>query len=334
MSIISFLRSKSFIYHLILSIAFGIALLWISLQLLEGFTRHGRYIEVPNIEGMTKDQAQQVLKRMNLRAVINDSIYDTARDKGTVASQNPLPGAEVKRNRAIYLTTVAILPEMASMPDLTDLSFRQAQALLQTYGLNVGRLEYVPSIARNAVLQQKYNNGTIQPGTQVEKGTRIDLVLGSGEGSSYVSVPLVIGKTREEAVRIINASSLNVGQEVFLDESMENVRVYRQSPNSLNRKEKIAMGSTVDLYYRAVSDFNFDTYTQEVLGTNTPNLIGKTPWEVMEILDELLLILGEEVFEGNATTQNARVYRQSPDPKEQPSILKGTEVKVWYNKPE
>jgi eukaryotic-like serine/threonine-protein kinase len=333
MSIISFVKSKNFIFHLILSIVFGIVLLWLSLKMLENFTRHDRYIQVPSVEGMSREQAQQVLKRMNLRAVINDSIYDTSREKGSVASQNPVPGAEVKKNRAIYITTVAVMPEMVPMPDLTDLSFRQAQALLLTYGLSVGKLEYVASIARNAVLQQKFNNGTIQPGTQVEKGTRIDLVLGSGEGSSYVNVPLIIGKSREEAIRIINASSLNVGQEVFLDESMENVRVYRQSPNTLNRKEKVAMGSTIDLYYRSVNDFNFESYTQEVLGTATPNLIGKTPWEVMDILEESLLILGEEVFEGNATTQNARVYKQSPDPQEQPNILRGTEVKIWYHNP-
>jgi eukaryotic-like serine/threonine-protein kinase len=332
MSIISFLKSKTFRIHFVLALALGIVLLWVSLRALNTFTRHGRYIQVPSVEGMNREQAQQVLKRINLRPVINDSIYDTSREKGSVASQNPLPGAEVKKNRAIYLTTIAIMPEMVPMPDLTDLSFRQAQALLQTYGLRVGRLEYIPNIAKNAVLQQKFNNGSIQPGSQVEKGTAIDLVLGSGEGSSYVSVPLVIGRTRDEAIRIINASSLNIGQEVFLDESMENVRVYRQSPNVMNSKEKAAMGSTIDLYYRSASEFNFENYTQEVLGTTTPNLIGKTPWEVMQILEEALLVIGEEVFEENSTTQNARVYRQSPDPNEQPSILKGTQVNVWYRK--
>jgi eukaryotic-like serine/threonine-protein kinase len=332
MNLITFLKSKTFRLHLIIAIVSGIVLLWVSLKMLDQFTRHGRTVEVPNLVGLNREQAQQVLKRMNLRPVINDSIFDTTREKGSVASQNPLAGAEVKKNRTIYLTTVAILPEMVAMPDLTDLSFRQAQALLQAHGLLVGQLEYVPNIARNAVLQQKFNRGTIQPGTSIEKGTAINLVLGTGVGSSFVTVPLVIGKTREEAIALINSSSLNVGQEVYLDDTNENLRVYQQSPNALKIREKVSMGSTIDLYYRSTETFNFDEYTKEILSAATPNLIGKTPWEVQEILESSLLILGEEVFENNATTQNARVYRQSPDSKEQPTILRGSQIDIWYTK--
>ncbi len=334
MKIIAFFKSKTFRNHLLLAIAAGIALLWFSIKGLDIYTRHGRTIEVPDLDGMEQKQAEQVLKRMNLQPVINDSIFDSSREKGTVAGQNPIAGAEVKRNRTIYLTTVALLPEMVAMPDLTDLSFRQAQSSLETYGLKVGNLEYVPDIARNAVLQQKYNQGTIQPGTPIEKGTTIDLVLGTGEGSSYVNVPLVIGKSREEAIRMINTSSLNVGQEVFMDEDTDSVKVYRQSPNVLNRPQQISMGSKVDLYYRSAEEFDFEEYTRELLSVPTPNLIGKSPREVQETLEETLLILGEEIFEEGATSQNAKVYRQEPDFEEEPTILRGTEIKLWYNSEE
>jgi eukaryotic-like serine/threonine-protein kinase len=333
MSLLSFIKSKTFRYHFLLALAAGIAFLWFSFKALDVYTRHGRTIEVPDLSGMNKEEAHRALKKIDLRMVINDSIFDTTREKGSVASQNPAAGAEVKKNRAIYLTTVAVLPEMVAMPDLTDLSFRQAQALLLTYGLEVGQLDYVANIARNAVLQQKYNNGTIQPGTLVEKGTRINLVLGTGVGSSYVNVPLVIGRPRDEAIRLINSSSLNIGQEVFLDETEENLMVYRQSPNVLNRPQKVAMGSTVDLYYRSSDNFDFQEYAEEVLGVPTPNLLGKTPLDVFEILEEQLLVLGEEVFEDNSTTENARVIRQSPDPTEQPNILRGTQIDIWYGKP-
>lgn len=334
MSLITFIKSKTFRNHFLLALAAGIALLWFSLQALDAYTRHGRTIEVPELDGMSTEQAKQVLKEMNLEPVINDSIFDTNREKGSVAAQNPVAGSEVKRNRTIYLTTVAILPEMVAMPDLTDLSSRQAQSLLETYGLKVGNLEYVSNIARNAVLQQKYKDGTIQPGTPVEKGTRIDLVLGTGVGSSNVNVPLVIGKTREEAIRLINSSSLNIGEEVFLDDNKENPRVFRQSPNVLNNQQRVSMGSNVDLYYRSADEFDFEEYTRELLGVATPDLTGKTPWEVIELLEESVLVLGEEKFEEGATTQNARVYKQEPDFNENPTILRGTEINVWYRKQE
>ncbi len=330
MSLLSFLKSKTFRLHILIAIALGIVVLWLSFKGLELYTRHGRTIEVPDLDRMELEQAQQVLRRMNLTPVVNDSIFDTTREKGTVAVQNPAAGEEVKRNRSIYLTTVAILPEMVAMPDLTDLSFRQAQAMLHTHGLLVGQLDYVPNIARNAVLQQKYNQGTIQPGTPIEKGTRINLVLGTGVGSSNVNVPLVIGKTREEATMLINSSSLNIGQEVFMDEDTENVRVYRQSPNVLNNKKSVSMGSTVDLYYRSAEEFDFEEYTRQLLGVNTPDLTGKTQAEVMETLENSLLVPGKEVFENGATIENARVYKQLPDFNEQPLILRGSEIDVWY----
>lgn len=331
MSLITFLKSKTFRYHLLIAIGSGVILLWLSLRLLDIYTRHGKTIEVPDLDGLSKNDAMQVLSRMDLRPVINDSIFDTTREKGSVASQNPEAGVEVKRNRAIYLTTVAILPEMVAMPDLIDLSFRQAEALIQAYGLRVGKLEYVPSIARNAVLQQQFNEGSIQPGTPIEKGTPIDLVLGTGEGSNYVNVPLVIGKTREEAIRMINLSSLNVGQEVFMDDNMENLRVYRQTPDVITSSRQLAMGSTVDLFYRSDDEFDFEEYSEEVLSVENPDLTGKTPWEVLEILENSLLLLGEEVFEDNVTTQNARVYRQEPDFREEPNIFRGTTINIWYN---
>jgi eukaryotic-like serine/threonine-protein kinase len=330
MNFLSFLKSKTFGIHILLAIAAGIVLLWVSLKALEVYTMHGRTITVPSLERMSPAEARRTLDRLNLRMVINDSIFDASREKGTVASQNPSAGLAVKKNRTIYLTTIAVMPEMVAMPDLTDLSSRQAIALLETYGLKVGKLDYVPNIARNAVLQQLYNNGTIEPGTMIEKGTPITLVLGSGTADNRVNVPLLVGKTREEAILLLNMSSLNVGQEYYLDDDHYNVRVFRQSPNVLERRTMLAMGSPVDLYYRSEVDFDFEEYVNDVLSVITPDLYGKTPEEVFEILQNLNLTTGEEVFERNVSVQRARAYKQDPDFANSPSILKGSKINVWY----
>ncbi|MFW6248652.1 MAG: PASTA domain-containing protein, partial [Bacteroidota bacterium] len=212
MSVIDFLKSKTFLIHLVLAIAFAIAVLWFALKLLDIYTMHGKTITVPDLKGIETEEANK------LRAVINDSVFDSTGEKGTISSQNPDAGKEVKKNRTVYLTTVAILPEMVEMPDLNDLSLRQALAILENYGLKVGKLEYVPNIARDNVLKQKYNNGTIEPGTRIEKGTALDLELGTGESGDMVTVPFMVGKPREAAIMLLNQSSLNIGEEVFLDD--------------------------------------------------------------------------------------------------------------------
>ncbi|MFN3556771.1 MAG: PASTA domain-containing protein [Bacteroidales bacterium] len=334
MSILSFLKSKTFRYHVLYAIAAVIVLLWLSLKVLDIYTMHGRTIEVPNLDGLQTEQAERMLRRANLRAVINDSIFDSQREKGTIASQNPAPGIAVKKNRTVYLTTVAILPEMVAMPDLTDLSLRQALAVLETYGLKPGRLEYVPNIALNAVLQQKFNRATIEAGTLVEKGTAIDLVLGDGAGTSdnQVLVPLLIGKTREEAIQLLNSSSLNLGQEIFLDDDQEDLRVYRQSPSVQQRRLRVSPGTAVDLYYRSAAAFDFDTYLAENLSVTTPDLTGKTPEEVFKILQDNFLVLDKEVYEFNVPASQARVFRQDPDALDQPQVTRGTRFNIWYRR--
>lgn len=331
MSIIRFLKSKTFFIHLGLAIAFGIAFLWFSLKMLDLYTMHNKTIEVPDLDGLDQQVAIEVLEDHNLNAVINDSIFDSDREKGTVSSQNPPAGEAVKKNRTVYLTTVAILPEMVEMPDLADLSLRQALAIIDNYGLEVGKLEYIPNIARDNVLQQKYNNGTIQPGTLIEKGTAIDLVLGTGMQGNTVVVPFLVGMPKKEANFTINRLSLNIGEEVYLDpEDSPDLRVYSQEPGMESSLTRLELGSEIDLVYRSGENFDFQTYMEENLSIPNPVLSGLSPVEVFETLRNVSLVLGEELYDGNVSDARAVAYKQQPDPEEEPTVIKGTTINVWY----
>ena len=111
-----------------------------------------------------------------------DSIYDSEKVPGTVLDQDPAPNSNVKENRMIYLTINATQPPDVKMPDLVDVSFRQAEAMLQSFGLITGEITYKADLAKNAVLEQRYRNKIIKPGTMLPKGSEIDLVLGDGLG--------------------------------------------------------------------------------------------------------------------------------------------------------
>ena len=327
-----FITSKLFIKQLLLAASAAIAVIWISLKLLDAYTLHGHSITVPNLEGYSESDIRHLLSNMHLTYKINDSIFDEGRPKGSIAAQNPAAGTQVKKNRTIYLTMVAYLPEMIPMPDLNDLSLRQAVALLETYGLRVGILENRPDIAKNAVLQQKYKNGIIEPGTLVEKGTPIDLVVGQGLGDHRVFVPNLIGRSRHEAINILNAANLNIGNEIFLDNDPldENLKVYRQTPNPLLQDHFLQAGSTVDIYYRSADLFDFKAYLEELISTSAPSLYGKSPQEVEELLDEMDLELGNEFFEDNVSRDQARAYRYSPESLQQAKAQGISRVDVWY----
>lgn len=325
-----FLFSRHFLRQLVIAAALGVIIIWGSLKLLDLYTLHGQSIQVPDLEGYMEKEAGEILSSLDLRYVINDSLFDESRPEGSIAWQDPAPKTEVKRNRTIYLTTVAVLPEMVPMPDLVDLSHRHAMSILETHGLTVGRLEYQPDIARGAVLKQKFNEGIIEPGTPVQKGTAIDLVLGEGLDENITIVPVVIGMAREEAIRALNRAALNVGKEAIMDDNKENIKVYLQDPDPLDGAQYVQAGSTVDLFYRSTDVFDFEEYLEQLLSVPMPNLLGLSPREVQMILEKSELEIGMEAFEEGASRDNARVYRQEPEYQEGMIIPKGRSIDIWY----
>lgn len=330
MSLRQFILSRVFLKHLLFAASLSVIIIWGALKVLDIYTLHGRTIKVPVLEGYHPEVAGALLTEKNLRYVVIDSVFDNTRERGTVALQDPVPGTEVKRNRTIYLTTVAVMPEMVPMPDLTDLSRRQAVTLLETHGLRVGRIEYRPDIARNAVLEQKFNDGIIEAGAPVAKGTSIDLVLGEGLGENITVVPFVIGMKPEEAARTLIRASLNVGEEIYMGESSENPKVYLQEPDPLEKPVYLQAGSMIDLFYRSADDFDFEAYLVELLSVPVPRLIGKTPDEVRILLEGQELEVGLEVFEDGATRENAVVSKQEPIFEEGVKIPRGESIDIWY----
>ncbi|MEI6123261.1 MAG: PASTA domain-containing protein [Bacteroidota bacterium] len=223
--------------------------------MLNVYTRHNTSIVVPDFKGISLDKIEDFASDNGLDYMIIDSIYDYSLAKGTVALQDPLPGTKVKKNRKIYLTVVALNPEQVSMPNLNDLTLRQASAMLETYGLKIGNLTYIPDIAHNAVLHQKYKGAEIKEGVLIEKGSEIDLVLGKGEENETSHVPDLIGKKQGQALELLQEASLNMGNEIFLDgNDTTSSKIYKQNPSP---NSTIQFGGVVDVWYRSAKKFDF-----------------------------------------------------------------------------
>jgi len=275
MSLGRFLISKVFFKNLLIAIGITIVLLFITWQGLSVYTRHGKHLAVPDYTGLTLDDIEKYRIGHDFQFAVLDSIYNDHLPKGSVVLQDPPPNSRVKRDRKIYLTTVAILPEQVSMPDLVDLTFRQAMSTLETYGLRIGHLEYIPDIAKNAVLQQLYEGEVISPGTFILKGSYIDLILGQGLGSERTAVPFLLGLTREEAHRLIIENHLNVGANIIeaeIEPGAEpdnTIRVYKQNP-AWREGAFLRMGQQVDLWYRSELKFDFDSLLRIYLPDTIP----------------------------------------------------------------
>lgn len=180
MNFLRFVFSRLFLKHLLIAVAILAVMIWLTLQGLAWFTLHNQYLVVPDFRGMTMQEITGDPGNSPYRFQVTDSVFVPEKTKGSVLSQDPFPGAKVKKDRTIYVTIVSFVPEKTTMPDLKDLTLRQAQTMLQTAGLKLGKLEYIPSFDKDAVQNQFYQGKVIRPGTVLEKGSVISLTLGMG----------------------------------------------------------------------------------------------------------------------------------------------------------
>lgn len=260
MNFIQFITTRRFLKHLAYSILLFIVLSWITLSLLKMYTRHNQVAITPNYVGLQMNQVNSLESSKEFDLVVVDSIYDYTRKPGSVISQDPLPDTKVKPGRSIYLSLVSYVPEKVSMPALIDLSLRRAKALLQTYGLKLGSIRIVPDIAENAVLKVSVNGRFVRPGTQILKGSLVDLVIGSGNGGTLAAIPFLIGKTRESALSELSRLGFVVGTESYSGNcDSTNAQVFEQNPVFVYGK-RIDAGTSFSLTYKSGTEFDFDEY--------------------------------------------------------------------------
>jgi beta-lactam-binding protein with PASTA domain len=75
------------------------------------------------------------------------------------------------------------------MPELKDVSLRQAEIMLKAIGLQLGDVIYKPSPFENAVFEQLYKGRAIAPGTEISVGETIALVVGRNVDNLPDSIP-------------------------------------------------------------------------------------------------------------------------------------------------
>lgn len=173
-----YIRTFDFWKQIALMILIVVVLVVLALYSLKFFTQHGRQIRVPDMSGYTLEELRSLEDRYAFRFVIRDSVFDLSQRPGAVVSHTPKPGDIVKRRRTFYVVTAAYERPRIAMPNLIDLSHRQALSLLETYGLQAGEIRYVPSVAGGAVLGQFYAGDPIDAGMPIPKGGRVDLEIG------------------------------------------------------------------------------------------------------------------------------------------------------------
>lgn len=247
------MKYKKILISLLVAAGIVLVLIFGSMVFLNVATMHGKMQTVPDFTNMSVAEAESLASGTHMRIDVVDSLYVKRMAKGHIYRQTPKAGTQVKKGRRILVTINALTSKKVDMPDLEGFSMRQATAELQSRGLVLGRLIYRNDMATDNVLAQRCKGNPIAPGTKVETGTVIDLVVGLNASDAQTMVPDVVGMKCLTATDAVHSNSLNV--RAVYDASVKDYNdslkavVYRQSPSAesvANKGNQVTMFLTID----------------------------------------------------------------------------------------
>ncbi|MDR3260998.1 MAG: PASTA domain-containing protein [Tannerella sp.] len=168
------------IYHLIAALLILCILLFLVLKGLNTYTRHNKAVVIPDVKGMQVKEAALFLENNGLRYSVVDSIFSKDVAPGAIVDVFPVVGSKVKEGRIVSVTLNEKDVEKAVIPDVSDLSFRQAQALLQAQGFSSIEIRYIPGKYRDLAVEVELNGKTMGAGESVPLSSALVLKVSDG----------------------------------------------------------------------------------------------------------------------------------------------------------
>ena len=131
-------------------------------------------VEVPDLSGMSQDQARSALKAVGLE-LGNVTSVDSEKDKDRIVAQDPATGTKVKKGTTIGVSVSNGKTAQVEIPTVVGTSSEDAQAQLKALGLNVTVEEVTDNQPAGQVL-------SIEPGegSKVEKNSTVKLKVSKG----------------------------------------------------------------------------------------------------------------------------------------------------------
>lgn len=260
-------NSAFVVKNVLAAIVIFFVLLSILLACLRSYTEHGIEVDVPDVTGLYLIEAEPLASAVGLRLIVVDSTYSKKVPLGAIVEQNPPADSHAKHDRALYVITNSKTKRMLPIPNLRDISYRQAEATLRSLGLEVRDVRYEPSEFKDLVLDVLIGERSIEEGERIAEGTGVILVVGRGRGTESVVVPNLHGFTLVEARSQLLSQYLTVGVVDYdvepTEEDQNKYVVYQQYPEAgtvLQEGSRVDFSLSKDIEKAIISD---NSATQE-----------------------------------------------------------------------
>ena len=176
------LKSNSIIKHFFASSIIVFIIFYFAFISIKISTKHNRYSEVPILSGLNIEDANKILKKKKLKfEVLDSSKYFSETPVNSILSQIPDAGEFVKKNRKIYLNVNPSDYQKVSIPNIIQITKRNAESILNALGFEVSGFQYVDNIGKNMGLEVLYNGEKMNIGDAIARGSKLELILGNGK---------------------------------------------------------------------------------------------------------------------------------------------------------
>ncbi len=184
----------------------------------------GAYVTVPQVVGLSEDEAVAVLSDAGIEPAVERAHHDTAPEQEVFAAE-PAPGDQVHRDDAVVLhVSRGIL--MVEVPDVVGATRVEAVAALEEAQLGVGDVEepWDDEVPAGEVMSV-----SPEPGETIPHNQPVDLVVSAGR--EPVELVSVVGADRDTALSDLESAGLDAVVEEEYHASVAEGRVISQDPS-------------------------------------------------------------------------------------------------------
>jgi beta-lactam-binding protein with PASTA domain len=194
-----------------------------------------QFSQVPVLKGLPTKSAVELLRGRNLRMVVRAEAPDEKAQRGIIIKQEPLPDSELVKGGQVSVV-VSSGPQKETVPDVVGKKMKEAAEILKEAGIEIGSVSETGTGEPGTVTSIKPS-----PGSEVEKGSEVDLVV----TPSGVAVPKLLGLRTKKAKRALKKAGLKLGKIKwrYIEHRPANL-VLSQDPDP---GTKVEIGSAVDL---------------------------------------------------------------------------------------
>ncbi len=168
---------------------------------------HGREVEVPNLAGLTLQEASARTSHLGLSLRLENKFYSTDVPSGHILGQFPAPGATVRSEWPIRVTE-SIGAQEVSIPDVTGQPERPASLALRRASLELGTLASIAAPGDPGVVLAQ----TPPPNASGVDRPRVSLLLSepvSASPEAFV-MPQLTGLSLSTAIARASAAGLRI----------------------------------------------------------------------------------------------------------------------------